>query len=66
MGEYYDSGDARNEPLILHWDGSSWSQVTPFSFSYQGYLYGVTVVSSSQAWAVGKYVNSGNKPLILK
>ena len=66
VGQYYDATDSRDEPLVLRYNGMSWSQVTP-SLSYAGYLYGVTVVSSSQVWMVGKYIDAGaTKPLILQ
>jgi hypothetical protein len=51
--------------LIGHWDGSAWSAVAspnpsegtpPFNE-----LYGVAVVSSRDAWAVGTYTTSGNQ-----
>jgi len=42
-------------PLILHWDGATWSQVAaptvPASTSV--FVYGVAAVSASDAWAVG-------------
>ena len=42
-------------PLILHFDGSAWSQVpSPDSGPGQStYLYGVAVTSATDAWAVG-------------
>ncbi len=47
------------DTLILHWNGSSWSQVsspTPVN-SYLN-LAGVTAISPSDAWAVGTYYNN--------
>lgn len=42
-----------NPTLILHWDGSAWSQVPSPSAGYLSALSGVASVSSSEAWAVG-------------
>jgi Carboxypeptidase regulatory-like domain len=44
QGSYFSS--------ILHWDGTSWSLVADDCDTYGG-LTGVTVVSSTEAWAVG-------------
>jgi hypothetical protein len=42
------------EPLMLHWNGKSWSRVTsPAVLKGTGALSAVTVVSASDAWAVG-------------
>ena len=46
-----------SDTLILHWNGSAWSQVaspSPSSFGYN-FLYGVSAVSGGDAWAVGYY-----------
>ena len=41
-------------PLILHWNGTSWSQVTaPASGMPQTELNGVSTVSGRDAWAAG-------------
>ncbi|HEY61280.1 MAG TPA: hypothetical protein G4N95_01380 [Anaerolineae bacterium] len=44
--------------IILHWDGSSWSQVhspiTPVGDNLNNNLYDVDFVSSSYGWAVGE------------
>jgi len=45
------------DTLILHWDGTAWTQVpspSPSSISYNE-LHGVSAVSGSDAWAVGFY-----------
>ncbi len=47
------------DTLILHWNGTSWSQVsspTPAN-SYLN-LAGVSAISASDAWAVGTYYNN--------
>ncbi len=44
---YYD------DPLVEHWDGSSWSVVGSATGGAQGYLFGVTAQSPTSVWAVG-------------
>ena len=51
VGFYVDNNGY--ETLILHWNGSTWSQVA----SPAGDLAGVTAISSNDVWAVGE--NSG-------
>lgn len=46
---YRDSGA---ESVILHWDGLSWS---PVASPTRGKLFGVSAISSTDAWAVGGY-----------
>ncbi|HEV2373132.1 MAG TPA: hypothetical protein VGS19_13275 [Streptosporangiaceae bacterium] len=48
-------------PLILHWNGSVWSQVpspNPNHYPIGSRLNGVTAVTPADAWAVGLYHNS--------
>jgi hypothetical protein len=62
--------------LALHWNGTAWTQVpspspagsSKYAFSY---LYGVSALSSSTAWAVGTYGHdvgqtAVSQPLILR
>jgi hypothetical protein len=54
VGSYFKNGVAK--PLFLHWNGKAWKQVTSASLdssSASGSLSGVTIVSASNAWAVG-------------
>ena len=54
VGAYFAKGVAKS--LILHWNGTSWKQVTSPSLdgsSAAGSLSGVTIVSATNAWAVG-------------
>src|SRR2546421_2278470 len=56
---YYSNGTA-NQTLIEHWNGTSWRHVTsrnPGGGSNDDELWGVTAVSSSNVWAVGRYYN---------
>ena len=55
VGDTVQSSCTTYQPLIEHWDGTSWSKV-PYSLPYdntEGNLEGVTVVSATDAWAVG-------------
>jgi len=57
VGEYETSGEAY-DTLILHWNGSVWSEVpSPDPSSTDNDLDAVRAVSSTNAWAVGDYVN---------
>jgi len=57
VGSYAPPG-ARPRALILHWDGSTWTQVpapNPSGRYRSLHLYGVAAISASRAWAVGGY-----------
>jgi hypothetical protein len=49
-------------PLIEHWDGSSWQRAT-LPGDPTGRLFGVSLGTAGQVWAVGADANSG-QPLI--
>jgi hypothetical protein len=55
-GYYYNSSEV-NEPLLLHWTGTTWKVVTsPAPGGAEGtYLEGVSAVSATDAWAAGYY-----------
>ena len=40
-------------PLIVHWDGKSWSRVQGPGIPVAGELLGVSMVSATDGWAVG-------------
>jgi hypothetical protein len=63
VGFYYTGLD---KSMILHWNGSSWKQVTSPNPGSQGtFLYGVRSTSASNAWAVGSAFNgTADKTLI--
>jgi hypothetical protein len=65
VGFYYTGVD---KSMILHWNGSSWKQVTSPNPGSQGtFLYGVRATSASSAWAVGSAFNgTADKTLILR
>jgi hypothetical protein len=49
------------EPLIEHWDGTSWSVVPSPKLKQDGVLNAVTAISTNNVWAVGFFDNfSGN------
>ncbi len=51
---YAGGGTAPTKVLMLHWNGRNWSRVTsPKVLTGPGELAAVTVVSASDAWAVG-------------
>ena len=52
-------------PLILHWNGSSWSLVSglPSISQTSVRLYGVAAISASNVWAVGAYFNDANSSI---
>jgi hypothetical protein len=53
----HSDGHNNINPLIEHWDGSSWAIVpTPAVPGRDAALNAVTVIDSSDAWAVGLYV----------
>ncbi len=54
VGQFYSGADA-DQPLILHWDGTAWTRATlPGAGSKTETLFGVTSVSPTDAWAVGR------------
>lgn len=55
------------KPLIEHWDGESWRRV-PYTLPYGntlGRLAGVTVISATDAWAVGSTYGVRSDTLLL-
>lgn len=66
---FSENSSNRTQTLILHWNGSAWSQVSaPPAATFSTYLMGVAASSGSNAWAVGQFNTGGsdkNRPLIL-
>ncbi len=53
VGQFYSGADA-DQPLILHWNGTTWARAAlPSPGSKTEMLYGVTAISPADAWAVG-------------
>ncbi len=64
VGSTNPSSTSSLQTLILHWNGSAWSQVpSPSPGSAGAFLGSVTVVSAGDAWAVGG--TEDNHPLAL-
>ncbi|MBF6596535.1 MAG: hypothetical protein IVW51_19090, partial [Thermaceae bacterium] len=56
VGSYRVTEFGQYDPLILHWDGSSWFVVpAPGVTEYRNTLHGVVAVSANDIWAVGNY-----------
>jgi hypothetical protein len=51
-------GDYHFLPLILHWNGSTWTQVTSSLTSGTSVLNAVSARSAASAWAVGETYNT--------
>ena len=65
VGQYYYSG-SQWQTVVERWNGVNWKrQVSPNPGSKFNFLLGVDATSSSNAWAVGRYVKTaGNLTLI--
>ncbi len=59
VGDSTSSGT--NQPLAVHFDGTSWSAVSTPTLSGGGSFSGVAAVTSNDVWAVG---STGSQPLI--
>lgn len=56
---YYDISTNQDRSLVLHWDGSAWTQVpSPNPATLTNELYGVSAISANDVWAVGDYTNN--------
>jgi hypothetical protein len=64
---YYSGASSPRRALVLHWDGTSWRQVsTPSPGRSRGaMLFGVSAISASDAWAVGYLIKPGPSILVL-
>ncbi len=59
VGFFYSSPKNADQPLIEHWDGSSWKIVSTPSIPSAG-LSAITSVSAGDLWAVGAiFINGG-------
>jgi hypothetical protein len=54
-----------NRPLILHFDGNSWTSVPAPAFGSQSELNAVTALAPNDVWAVGRASENNWKTLIL-
>lgn len=53
VGFYYDGETGPYRTLALHWNGTSWTQVTTPNPGTNNYLYDVHCNGTSDVWAVG-------------
>ena len=60
----YSTATGTEEPLAVHFDGTSWSAVSTPTLSGGGLFRGVTAVASNDVWAVGTQLGSTDEPLI--
>ncbi|HEX9989870.1 MAG TPA: S-layer homology domain-containing protein [Chloroflexia bacterium] len=69
VGWRYDSVNSNEATLTLHWNGNRWDLIaSPSLSSSYNELYGVTAISASDVWAVGRYhdyIDNVTKTLIL-
>jgi hypothetical protein len=54
-----------SNPLIIHWNGKTWAQVTAPTAGVQAYLNRVTSLGASDLWAVGTAFTSSGGALTL-
>lgn len=58
---YYTASGNSSLSVILHWDGTSWTQVaSPSPASFLNDLYDIDAVSANNIWAVGYSWNAGS------
>jgi len=66
-GEYTSNGEVV-QPLVLHWNGASWTHVaSPHPAGVFGSeLFGVNALSPGDAWAVGEIIGHvGNSTTLI-
>src|SRR5579872_6655600 len=59
VGTYGNSGQF-SQPLIIHWNGTSWSDVTNPTFAFGGQLSAIAAVAANDIWVVGNASPSQN------
>lgn len=68
VGQYIPDGSGNTEPLIEHWNGSTWAVVSsPIPGAGSATLLGVASSSANSIWAVGQFTNSsGNTQTLVE
>ncbi len=56
---------SNGQPLILHWNGTAWSNVPAPDTGDYGRLYSVDAVSANDVWALGTEYHNGNQESIV-
>jgi hypothetical protein len=55
-------GYVKRRTLILHWDGTTWTQVaSPSPGTYSNSLQALSVLSADSIWAAGWHINADNQ-----
>jgi hypothetical protein len=54
-------GNDESQPLLLHWDGTSWTRV---NFPFRGALSGVVALAPNNVWVVGDRENDTGPPYV--
>jgi hypothetical protein len=52
----YGNANSKSGVLIVHWNGKTWRRVAAVN-PFDSHLTGVSVLSATNAWAVGSYTN---------
>jgi hypothetical protein len=70
VGEYSNSSNTSEQPLIEHWDGSSWKVIqSPQVGNLYAVLNSISAISADDIWAVGIYASKtviGNSETLLE
>lgn len=62
VGDDSDASTGSLDTVVLHWNGSRWSEVTsPNPSTTASYLFDVDAVSTKDVWAVGSYYDGTTK-----
>jgi hypothetical protein len=64
VGDYQISNNVE-KTLTLHWNGTTWSQVTSHTPHHFAWLTSVSTVSRSDAWAAGTWAKSGEQASLM-
>jgi hypothetical protein len=64
VGAQYISSTGTAQPLVEHWDGTSWSVVSSPNLPLGGSLRAVTAITTKNVWAVGSVENSPSVDLV--
>jgi hypothetical protein len=70
VGEYSNASNTDEQPLIEHWNGSSWKVIqSPHVGDLYAVLNSISAISANDIWAVGIYANKtvmGNSETLLE
>lgn len=60
VGEYLTSGGSKVAAMTQHWNGTRWARVANPGGTTYSYLFGVSMVSATDGWAVGGNDSTGD------